>query len=144
VTAWFRPDRSNRFVHTCPVAAIFALVRKVVGNLRLFRKEPIRHAFGWDLGVDAFSVAAFAAQNPFRLVCHGARLAFRPRDAYPAHPLFSVVANPSTGYGCFQRSLLACISTSLGTRHLEARDLCRRHLICLFNVEGPTPMRVPD
>ena len=51
---------------------VLALVLEFRWNLGLPREE-IAFCVGRNLGIDAFSVAILAAQNPFRLVCHGAQ-----------------------------------------------------------------------
>jgi hypothetical protein len=48
-------------------------VCEAVGDLRLFRKKEATHVVG-DVSEDALRVAIFAAENPFRLVSHAARL----------------------------------------------------------------------
>jgi hypothetical protein len=71
--------RGHRFVPVAQVfaliganvSAVFALIHKIVRYVRFLRKEIAGRVVG-DLRVDAFSMTIFAAQDPFRLVCHSA------------------------------------------------------------------------
>jgi hypothetical protein len=52
-----------------PVPAVFAFMREVFGDLRLFRKKVADRVVG-NLGVGAFGMAVLAAENPFRIGRH--------------------------------------------------------------------------
>ena len=52
------------------MAAVFALVGKVLGNLRLLGKEPICDTIRRYLGERTFCVTILAAQNPLRVGGH--------------------------------------------------------------------------